>query len=221
MIPNINSFNLKNSNSLFTIFLLVVKLDDSPMPATPGGGLMAGSLSNEERQKLEEERERLYQQLDDKDEEINQQSQYVEKLKEQMDEQEELIASARRDYEQLQQEMNRIQQENESAKEEVKEVLQALEELAVNYDQKSQEVIICKLFVSERKGLLWHERASYPTFSVGRAEEQRARNHDGGAAGQASGSQQYRFRAATIARHVCPPKETHRRDAGQLPERPG
>ncbi|XP_014471637.1 PREDICTED: kinesin heavy chain isoform X1 [Dinoponera quadriceps] len=116
------------------------KLDDSPMPATPGGGLMAGSLSNEERQKLEEERERLYQQLDDKDEEINQQSQYVEKLKEQMEEQEELIASARRDYEQLQQEMNRIQQENESAKEEVKEVLQALEELAVNYDQKSQEV---------------------------------------------------------------------------------
>ncbi|XP_066998234.1 kinesin heavy chain [Anabrus simplex] len=111
-----------------------------PMPATPGGGMMIGSLSNEERQKLEEERESLYQQLDEKDEEINQQSQFVEKLKEQMLEQEELIASTRRDYELLQQEMNRIQQENESAKEEVKEVLQALEELAVNYDQKSQEV---------------------------------------------------------------------------------
>ncbi|XP_044007267.1 kinesin heavy chain isoform X2 [Aphidius gifuensis] len=119
-----------------------VKGTDGPMPAIPGGGLMAGSLSNEERQKLEEERERLYQQLDEKDEEINQHSQYLEKLKEQLEEQEELIASARRDYEHLQQEMSTINQETESAKEEVKEVLQALEELAVNYDQKSQEVEI-------------------------------------------------------------------------------
>lgn len=63
----------------------------------------------------------------------------VEKLKEQMLEQEELISSARRDYENLAKEMSKIQAENESAKEEVKDVLQALEELAVNYDQKSQE----------------------------------------------------------------------------------
>lgn len=98
------------------------------------------SISADERSRLEAERERLYQQLDDKDEEINQQSQYVEKLKEQIMDQEELIANARRDYENLQGEMTRIQQENESAKEEVKEVLQALEELAVNYDQKSQEI---------------------------------------------------------------------------------
>lgn len=55
-------------------------------------------------------------------------------------EQEELISATRRDYEALQQEMNRTQAENESSKEEAKEVLQALEELAVNYDQKSQEV---------------------------------------------------------------------------------
>lgn len=99
----------------------------------PTAMIMEGSISNEERARLEAERERLYQQLDDKDEEINQQSQYVEKLKEQIMDQEELIANARRDYENLQSEMARIQQENESAKEEVKEVLQALEELAVNY----------------------------------------------------------------------------------------
>ncbi|KAH6938766.1 hypothetical protein HPB50_012425 [Hyalomma asiaticum] len=87
-----------------------------------------------------EERTRLYAQLDEKDDEIDRQSQLIEKLKEQIMEQEELITTTRRDYSGLQQEMLRIQQENESAKEEVKEVLQALEELAVNYDQKSQEV---------------------------------------------------------------------------------
>ncbi|ENN75398.1 hypothetical protein YQE_07950, partial [Dendroctonus ponderosae] len=102
----------------------VVENVAGPMPATPA--LMIGStLGLEERQKLELERERLYQQLDEKDEEINQQSQYVEKLKEQMLEQDELIASTRRDYEALQSEMNRIQQENESAKEEVKEEVDA------------------------------------------------------------------------------------------------
>ncbi|XP_052901185.1 kinesin heavy chain isoform X2 [Anopheles moucheti] len=110
---------------------------DLPVPATPGGG---GLPLSAERDTLEVERERLYQQLDEKDEEINQQSQYVEKLKEQIIDQEELIANTRRDYENLQSEMTRIQQENENAKEEVKEVLQALEELAVNYDQKSQEI---------------------------------------------------------------------------------
>ncbi|KAH8232849.1 hypothetical protein KR026_001033 [Drosophila bipectinata] len=101
---------------------------------------MSASVAADERARLATECERLYQQLDDKDEEINQQSQYAEQLKEQVMEQEELIANARREYEALQSEMARIQQENESAKEEVKEVLQALEELAVNYDQKSQEI---------------------------------------------------------------------------------
>lgn len=113
---------------------VVAQVPAKPIP------VMEGSISGDERVRLETERERLYQQLDDKDEEINQQSQYVEKLKEQIMDQEELIANARRDYENLQSEMTRIQTENESAKEEVKEVLQALEELAVNYDQKSHEI---------------------------------------------------------------------------------
>ncbi|CAG0916136.1 unnamed protein product [Notodromas monacha] len=89
---------------------------------------------------FEQERESLYKQLDDKDEEINQMSQLLEKLKEQMLEQEELFNTTRKDFELVQSEMARIQRENDSSKEEVKEVLQALEELALNYDQKSQEV---------------------------------------------------------------------------------
>ena len=44
------------------------------------------------------------------------------------------------DSEKLQAQINSMQSESETSKTEVKEVLQALEELAVNYDQKLQEV---------------------------------------------------------------------------------
>uniref|UniRef100_A0A674BRV5 Kinesin-like protein n=1 Tax=Salmo trutta TaxID=8032 RepID=A0A674BRV5_SALTR len=97
-------------------------------------------ISEEERQKYEEEIRKLYKQLDDKDDEINQQSQLAEKLKEQMLDQEELLVSSRGDSEKVSSELGRLQMESDVAKAEVKEVLQALEELAVNYDQKSQEV---------------------------------------------------------------------------------
>uniref|UniRef100_A0A673YMR1 Kinesin family member 5B n=1 Tax=Salmo trutta TaxID=8032 RepID=A0A673YMR1_SALTR len=97
-------------------------------------------LTDAEKDKCEVELAKLYKQLDDKDDEINQQSQLAEKLKQQMLDQEELLASSRRDHDNLQSELNRLQAENEASKDEVKEVLQALEELAVNYDQKSQEV---------------------------------------------------------------------------------
>uniref|UniRef100_A0A4W5S0M0 Kinesin-like protein n=1 Tax=Hucho hucho TaxID=62062 RepID=A0A4W5S0M0_9TELE len=74
------------------------------------------------------------------DDEINQQSQLAEKLKEQMLDQEELLVSSRGDSEKVSSELGRLQMESDVARAEVKEVLQALEELAVNYDQKSQEV---------------------------------------------------------------------------------
>uniref|UniRef100_A0A8C1ZRG2 Kinesin-like protein n=1 Tax=Cyprinus carpio TaxID=7962 RepID=A0A8C1ZRG2_CYPCA len=74
------------------------------------------------------------------DDEINLQCQLVEKMKEQILDQDELLASSRGDSDKVQTELGRLQTESESAKSEVREVLQALEELAVNYDQKSQEV---------------------------------------------------------------------------------
>jgi len=99
-----------------------------------------GEVTNEERATFDKERNLLYQQLDEKDGEINNQSQLISRLQGQMEEQEELISSLRKDYDVLQSDMSRLQSDNDAAKDEVKEVLQALEELAMNYDQKSQEV---------------------------------------------------------------------------------
>uniref|UniRef100_UPI0037E98477 kinesin-1 heavy chain-like n=1 Tax=Semicossyphus pulcher TaxID=241346 RepID=UPI0037E98477 len=114
--------------------------NDKTAPKLPLSTLPGVKLTDAEKEKYEAEMAKLYKEMDDKDEEINQQSQLVEKLNEQMLDQEELLSSSRHDHDKLQTELNRLLAENEASKEEVKEVLQALEELAVNYDQKSQEV---------------------------------------------------------------------------------
>uniref|UniRef100_A0A8C2Z3W4 Kinesin-like protein n=1 Tax=Cyclopterus lumpus TaxID=8103 RepID=A0A8C2Z3W4_CYCLU len=131
----------RNGNKLIDITLAAHKNMEYLNPCSPCSiaSSIVVHISEEERQKYEEEIRKLYKQLDDKDDEINHQSQMVEKLKEQMLDQEELLASSRGDSERVQSELGRLQRENGSAKAEVKEVLQALEELAVNYDQKSLE----------------------------------------------------------------------------------
>ncbi|XP_045676034.1 kinesin-1 heavy chain isoform X3 [Phyllostomus hastatus] len=136
-VPVDEQFDKEKANlEAFAVDKDTAIINDKPA-ATIG---VTGKLTDAERRKCEEEIAKLYKQLDDKDEEINQQSQLVEKLKTQMLDQEELLASTRRDQDNMQAELNRLQAENDASKEEVKEVLQALEELAVNYDQKSQEV---------------------------------------------------------------------------------
>ncbi|XP_007504842.1 kinesin-1 heavy chain isoform X2 [Monodelphis domestica] len=136
-VPVDEQFDKEKANlEAFAVDKDITVINDKPA-ATIG---VTGNFTDAERRKCEEEIAKLYKQLDDKDEEINQQSQLVEKLKTQMLDQEELLASTRRDQDNLQAELNRLQAENDASKEEVKEVLQALEELAVNYDQKSQEV---------------------------------------------------------------------------------
>uniref|UniRef100_A0A671YM63 Kinesin-like protein n=1 Tax=Sparus aurata TaxID=8175 RepID=A0A671YM63_SPAAU len=116
-------------------------LNNDKTPTQPALSSLPGvKMTDAEKVKYEAELAKLYKELDDKDDEINQQSQLVEKLEQQMMDQEELLSSSRQDHDTLQTELNRLLAENEASKEEVKEVLQALEELAVNYDQKSQEV---------------------------------------------------------------------------------
>ncbi|KAM7379747.1 hypothetical protein PAMP_005277 [Pampus punctatissimus] len=134
-VPVEEQFDKEKANAEVLALDNIINDKPASTPNVPGV-----RLTDVEKDKCEAELAKLYKQLDDKDEEINQQSQLAEKLKQQMLDQEELLASSRRDHENLQAELNRLQAENEASKEEVKEVLQALEELAVNYDQKSQEV---------------------------------------------------------------------------------
>ncbi|KAK3750416.1 hypothetical protein QZH41_016980 [Actinostola sp. cb2023] len=102
-----------------------------------GGG---PSMTNAEKKKFEKDMSKLYLQLDERDDEIQSQSQLLNQLKEQLAEQDESLKATRADSDKYQSQMNVIQKESDTSKTEVKEVLQALEELAVNYDQKLQEV---------------------------------------------------------------------------------
>lgn len=108
-----------------------------PQLAATGGG---APMNEEEAIRWQVEKQNLCQQLDEKELELDSQSQEIASFSERLAEQEEMIQAQRRELEEKIGELQRLTAENESTKDEVKEVLQALEELASNYDQKSAEV---------------------------------------------------------------------------------
>uniref|UniRef100_A0A8B9YNU0 Kinesin-like protein n=1 Tax=Bos mutus grunniens TaxID=30521 RepID=A0A8B9YNU0_BOSMU len=127
-VPIDEQFDKEKANlEAFAVDKDITITNDKPA-ATIG---VTGNFTDAERRKCEEEIAKLYKQLDDKVSSIC--VLYFYSFLQ-------LLASTRRDQDNMQTELNRLQAENDASKEEVKEVLQALEELAVNYDQKSQEV---------------------------------------------------------------------------------
>lgn len=88
----------------------------------------------------EEQLHALYQQLDDKDEEITKHTQTIERLRQQLEEQEQLLRAARVEAETSSVDAAQYQAEWQSAKEEAKDILQALEELALSHAQRDTEL---------------------------------------------------------------------------------
>eukprot|EP00117_Sycon_ciliatum_P046007 scpid28833/ scgid5520/ Kinesin heavy chain len=109
------------------------------------------SLSSVERQQFEEERAKLYSDLDEKDGEINTLGQEVEKLKMVNIDLQELLDIASRESSDRLTNLNRFQQECEQNAEQVKEVLKALEDMALNYESKNQELDEKKLELEQLK----------------------------------------------------------------------
>lgn len=134
-----------STNSLSSVPLTAPVASIEPAVATPVNianqtYIVASSSANLPRgDDWEKERAGLYEQLDEKDDEINNQSQAIEKLKIQMIEQDEIINQIKKENDDLQSRISALEIENEGQKDEVKEVLKALEELAMNFDQKNHE----------------------------------------------------------------------------------
>lgn len=102
--------------------------------------LPVGPMSDEERARYEEQRQLLYQQVDERDEEILQHTRLTEQLKQQLMDQEELINQRKNEYERAVAELQQAQQENRNAHEEAVQLMAALEEFAMSLEQKKTEV---------------------------------------------------------------------------------
>ncbi|PIO74626.1 kinesin motor domain protein [Teladorsagia circumcincta] len=127
-------------------------------PAPPMLTSVTGPITDEEKKKYEEERVKLYQQLDEKDDEIQRVSQEHEKLKAQVLLQDESIQAMRENEETLREELVRIQKESDDKQNETKEMISAIEDIAVQlevrnaeYEKLKKELEIVMLFRSDSK----------------------------------------------------------------------
>ncbi|XP_057293269.1 kinesin heavy chain-like [Hydractinia symbiolongicarpus] len=126
----INTADRRRTNEV----LELLEAQKSPEPAH------TAKVSDVEKKSFDEERTKLYKQIDERDDEIQAQSANIENLLKQVAELEETLVFTKANAESLEGQVGSIAKEHDASKNEVKEVLQALEELAVNYDQKLQEV---------------------------------------------------------------------------------
>ncbi|EUB62238.1 Kinesin heavy chain [Echinococcus granulosus] len=99
----------------------------------------------------EEQLHALYQQLDDKDDDINKHTQTIARLRQQLEEQEEMLRTARLEAETSLADVAQLQAECQSSKEEAKDILQALEELALSHDQREAELAVRDREIEEIK----------------------------------------------------------------------
>ncbi|XP_064401804.1 kinesin heavy chain-like isoform X2 [Halichondria panicea] len=109
-------------------------------PSHMGAGQFRATPTPEMSRLYEEEKARMCQQIDEKDEEIHSQGEMIEKLTIQMAEMEESLHTSERDTTSLRQQITIFEQELVNSQDEVHEVMHALEQLAVSYDTKDREI---------------------------------------------------------------------------------
>lgn len=142
----INSMQAENANSMIDSVMT-----QSYRPAQqPLLSSRVGPITDEERRKYEDERSKLYAQLDEKDDEIQVQSQLAERLKQQLMEQEDTIKQRLVDNDTLMLEIQKAQEQIAKNQEESEELFSAIQEIALNLEQKKTE---CTQLVAENDQL--------------------------------------------------------------------
>jgi kinesin family protein 5 len=135
-----------------------------PAPARvnePVAMATASGLAGPSAKVMLDERNDLYQQLDEKDEEIHKQTQKVESLTIQLTESKELLENSEKECESLKEKINSVESDLNQYQLELKEVMLALEELAVSYDAKDSEI---KTIVTEKEKLMMEVEALQVCF---------------------------------------------------------